>query len=460
MIPKEFLLRMEAMLGDAFPAFLCAMEEPNVRAFRVNPLKIDAPTFDALQVLNGNPIADCENGYETVIEKVGAHYAHHAGMIYMQDPSAMTTVQALDIAPDWVVLDACAAPGGKSTQLAAKVPSGALVCNEPNAQRCRILQGNIERMGVKNALVTQTDPPMLAKTYPDYFDLVLTDAPCSGEGMFRKYSIAEEEWSQENVRFCAQRQKEILNDTAKCVRSGGYLLYSTCTFSQEENEAVVIDFLQNHPDFSLCEVKACVKNRTADGITPPHCPYDLAKTRRFYPHISKGEGQYIALMQKDGRSPDRSQPKQTRAVLQPKEEEAVLSLLKELLTEPAYQTLCDGIRSQKTVWQKRGDTVYLCPNLPRPQCNIYTYGTAVCDWVGKRLIPHHHFYSAYGKDFANQLNLCDEARIERYLRGEEIPAPEAQNGFCAVLIHACPTGGGKVSGGIMKNHYPKGLRNH
>ncbi len=460
MIPKEFLLRMEAMLGEDYPAFLCAMDEPNVRAFRVNTLKIDAQSFAALQPIESTPIPDCENGYDTEIEKVGAHYAHHAGMIYMQDPSAMTTVQALEIISDWTVLDACAAPGGKSTQLAALAPNGVLVCNEPNAQRCRVLQGNIERMGVKNAIVTQTEPSLLAKTYPDFFDLVLTDAPCSGEGMFRKYSVAEEEWSKENVRFCAQRQKEILNDTAKCVKGGGYLLYSTCTFSQEENEEVIIDFLQNHPDFSLCEVQRCVKIRTADGITPQDCPYDLAKTRRFYPHIAKGEGQYIALMQRNGAPSHRVKQPRPCAALQKQEEETVFKLLKELLTDAAYQTLCDQIRSQKTVWQRRGDTVYLCPNVPRPQCNIYTYGTAVCDFVGTRAVPHHHLYSAYGKDFANQLNLCDETRIERYLRGEEIPAPEAKNGFCAVLIHTCPTGGGKVSGGMLKNHYPKGLRNH
>ncbi len=461
MIPNEFLLRMKALLGKDYDAFCEAMEQPPVRSFRVNPLKTDVASFLKLNAIDATPIPDCDGGFYTDCEKPGALGAHHAGMIYMQDPSAMTTVRAVTIEKDWKILDACAAPGGKSTQLAACAPDGLLVANEPSGARCRILQGNIERMGVRNAIVTQTEPPLLAKTYPNFFDLVLTDAPCSGEGMFRKYSVAGEEWSQDNVLFCAQRQKEILNETAKCVKVGGYLLYSTCTFSVEENEAVICDFLQHHPEFLLCEVEDCVKRRTAPGISQADFPYDLSLTRRFYPHLCPGEGQYIALLQKAVSTEESAPtPADLRAALTKQEEATVSALLKELLSSAAYQKICEKLRTKVLIWQKSRDTVYLCPNSVRPTCHIYTYGTAFCTLVGNRAVPHHHFYSAYGKEFANQCHLCDPDRIARYLRGEEIPAPDSQNGFCAVLIHGSSVGGGKVSGGTLKNHYPKGLRNH
>ncbi len=457
MIPQAFLERMKTMLGDEYDAFCRALEEDAVRSFRKNTLKTD--TLDSiLAAMDATPIADCANGYQTTSDKVGTLYPHHAGMIYMQDPSAMTTVQAVTIEKMWRVLDACAAPGGKTTQIASYVTDGLVVANEPNAQRSRILQGNIERMGVKNAIVTQSTPDVLAKTYTGYFDLVLTDAPCSGEGMFRKYAVAEEEWSQENVTFCAKRQREILNETAKCVKEGGYLLYSTCTFSKEENEDTVADFLMFHPDFALRETADCVQKRTVCGIATDAFS-DLAKTRRFYPHIAKGEGQYIALMQRIGSAP--VTPKSAAVPPLARQEQAdAKALLAELLQPQIAEEMMQKLENGTLCLTKINSTVYLSPCVPLPDCRIVTCGTALADIVGKRLVPHHHFYSAYGKDFANQLRLQDEDTIYRYLRGEEIAAPDTQNGYCAVLVFGCPTGGGKVSGGRLKNHYPKGLRNH
>ncbi len=463
MIPNEFLSRMKELLGADFDAFEAALALPSVRAFRVNGIKISDADFRRLAPLDATPIPDCEGAYYTKAEKPGALGAHHAGMIYMQDPSAMSTVLALDIFADWKILDTCAAPGGKTAQLASLAQDGVLVANEPHPSRCRALQGNVERMGCKNVLVTQTEPHVLASTYPCFFDLVLTDAPCSGEGMFRKYSVAGEEWSQENVLRCADRQKEILSQSCRCVKNGGFLLYSTCTFSKEENEEVIADFLQKHPEFHLCEVSARLQKRTAPGIALPDCPYDLTLTRRFYPHLCPGEGQYIALLQKDASCEQNAPKPKASAPILPSKAEArtVTELMREVLCEDAYRAICASLADGDLCLVKSRDTVFLCPNIPLPVCNIYAYGVAICTFSGTRAVVHHQFYSAFGTQFSRQLHLsCVDPKAQDYLRGLELSAVGVENGFCAVLFDGCAVGGGKMSAGTLKNHYPKGLRNH
>ena len=232
MIPEAFLHRMRAQLGAAYPTFLQAMEDMPVRALRLNPLK--HAEFSVLADIQTKPLPFSGGGYIFSCEGIGRHPMHHAGAFYVQDPSAISTVSAAAhvLKPGMRVLDLCAAPGGKSTQLAGILDgTGMLVSNEISRDRCRILRQNIERMGVRNAVVTSMDSSKIAETFPSFFDFVLVDAPCSGEGMFRKYPEAVQEWSVENVAMCAARQKEILENAAKTVAGGGYLLYSTCTFS-------------------------------------------------------------------------------------------------------------------------------------------------------------------------------------------------------------------------------------
>jgi hypothetical protein len=218
-------------------------------------------------------------------------------MVYSQDPGAMSALSSLPDLSGARVLDTCAAPGGKSAQLAAAIgEKGVLVSNEYVPSRCKLLVGNIERLGIPNALVLNGDTARLRDSFPAYFDLVLVDAPCSGEGMFRKSEDAREMWSEENVRACAARQTSILDDAAATVRGGGYLLYSTCTFSLEENEGQVAAFLSRHPDFSLCDFPSAVHPYTVAGVPVDGAPTE--KTRRFYPHVSPGEGQFMALMRR------------------------------------------------------------------------------------------------------------------------------------------------------------------
>ena len=236
MIPEKFLDRMREMPGLDFDAFCAALEAPSVRALRVNPIKTTPEKLIPLLPFSADPLPFAAGAYYAPEDKVGALAAHHAGMMYMQDPGAISTVCAATPEESISAIDLCAAPGGKTTQLAAAIgSSGILVANEYVSARCRILQGNVERMGATNTVVTNLDTAVLADFYGPRFDLVVADAPCSGEGMFRKYDVAGTEWSVENVAACAARQREILSNAARLTRPGGRLLYSTCTFSLEEN---------------------------------------------------------------------------------------------------------------------------------------------------------------------------------------------------------------------------------
>ena len=452
MIPSQFLTRMQAYFenSEEYLAFLAALEEPAERALRVNTLKTTAAQLLPLLPFSVSPLPFAKHAYLAPSDKVGALPAHHAGMFYMQDPGAISTVAAVTVSPTARVLDLCAAPGGKSTQLAALLnENGVLVSNEYVPARCRILQGNIERTGAKNTVVTNLPSDAVADFYGTYFDLVVVDAPCSGEGMFRKYEVASEEWSEENVALCAARQREILENAARCVAPGGQLLYSTCTFSLEENEQNVAWFLDTHPDFSLIPVAAAVVASTADGMSVNG--RELSCCRRFYPHISKGEGQFLALMHRAAEAPNTAPHKSAAVSLTKAESAAALDLLSDTL---------EAIPDKALV--RLRDSIYLCPDLPLPRNGIFAAGVCIGTLKNGRIEPHHQLYSAYGANFKKKLALsADDPRVTKYLLGEEIDAPElaaGKNGYAAVLYRGAPLGGGKHVAGRLKNHYPKGLR--
>ena len=449
MLPERFKERMKEMLGDEYPAFESALGEENVRAIRVNESKLSVSDFLAATKLTLSPIPYAPDGFiPENTDGIGKSAEHHAGMFYVQDPGAMATVKALDIQKGWRVLDACAAPGGKASQLAAAVgDEGFLLANEYVPKRAKIIVSNFERLGIKNALVTSLDTARLGEMFSAYFDIVLCDAPCSGEGMFRKYDEALSEWSEENVALCADRQKEILSNLAGLVKGGGYLLYSTCTYSKEENEGVVAEFLSSHPDFSLCEVKEQLKSATADGLS------GMTEARRFYPHLSRGEGQFIALMKKSENSSN------LPTILY---KENVKSLSKEE-TAVLKKFISDNIRGEITGRLiKWGEYIALVPHsLPLPPYSVFMPGVILGEVKKGNFFPHHQFFSAYGRSFIRQENLTgDDARAEKYLRGEEIDATLDGSGWCAVCYEGVALGGGKISGGRIKNHYPKGLRNN
>lgn len=449
MIPERFLSRMKEMLGDGYEAFESALGEKNVRAVRVNTAKLSVEDFLAKTTLTLSPIGYAEDGFiPDNADGIGKSAEHHAGMFYVQDPGAMATVKALDIQRGWRVLDACAAPGGKASQLAAAIgEEGFLLANEYVPKRTKIIVSNFERLGIKNAVVTSLDTSTIGEAYPCYFDLVLCDAPCSGEGMFRKYDEAITEWSEENVRLCAERQRGILKNLAPAVKPGGYLLYSTCTYSKEENEDTVAYFLEGHPEFSLCEVKEELKAATADGLC------GMTKARRFYPHLTKGEGQFIALMKKDENAPILT-TKVGKDTLKPANKADIL-VLDKFISDNLVQ------RPEGKITAIGEYLVLVSQDHKIPAYSTFMSGVILGEVKKGNFFPHHQFFSAYGKLFKRQENLTKgDPRVEKYLRGEEIEATATENGWCCVTYEGVALGGGKISSGRVKNHYPKGLRNN
>ncbi len=449
MIPERFSERMKELLSEEYAAFESALSEKSVRGVRVNTAKIAVEDYLGVTELELSPIPYADYGFiPRDCEGVGTLAEHHAGMIYVQDPGAMATVTALEVKRGWKVLDACAAPGGKASQLAALIgEEGFVLANEYVPKRAKIIVGNFERLGIRNAVVTSLDTAKLAEMFSSYFDLVLCDAPCSGEGMFRKYDEAITEWSEENVALCAERQREILANCAGTVKAGGYLLYSTCTYSKEENEDTVSAFLETHPEFSLVPASDRLTGFTAPGLC------GMRDARRFYPHIAPGEGQFIALMKKDEKSgnlPTILYKETTKAPLKD-EIRVVEKFLSDTFSKKPSGRLI-----------KSGEQIILVSHaLPIPSFSVFMSGVLIGEIRKGILFPHHQLFSAYGSDMKLKVNLKNgDGRVAKYLRGEEIDTDVNDSGWCAVCYEGVALGGGKISSGRVKNHYPKGLRNN
>ena len=455
MIPERFKEKMKDIIGDDYPRFIEALEtEDAVRGMRVNLIKSTPEKLIEDNEFSLEPLGYVDNGFILREERaMGASAYHHAGMVYMQDPGAMASAAALDIEPDWWVADLCAAPGGKSSQIAERLgKNGFILSNEYVPKRAKIIVGNFERLGVRNAIITSLDTARLAEMYEGVFDLVVVDAPCSGEGMFRKSEDAVADWSDENVRISASRQSEILANARGLVKAGGYLLYSTCTYSPEENEENVATFLRENPDFKLVPVKDALLSKTAPAIRR-YAPdtENIEYARRFYPHISDGEGQFLALMQRDENADvkQRILYKDEAKPLSKQESAMVSSFFEETLT-----TAPDG----RVV--KVGDNIVLVSHgCPIPKGSVFMSGVLLGEIKGSTFFPHHQFFSAYADLFRAKVELRNgDERVEKYLRGEEIEADGGVKGWCAVLFEGAALGGGKASSGKVKNHYPKGLR--
>ena len=448
-LPEAYEKRMRGMLGDDFEAYLNAINSENNRAFRVNTAKISLEDFKAVNPFETEPIPYVKNGFYLLNdEKIGNHPYHHAGMIYVQEPAAMMPAECVEIQSDWWIADMCAAPGGKSTQLASKLGgNGLLVSNEIISSRCKILTGNIERLGIRNAVTTCMDTSKLASVFSGLFDLVMADAPCSGEGMFRKEQAATEEWSEENVRMCAERQAGILDNAAKLVRSGGYVVYATCTFSLDENEMAVDSFLSRHPDFEIVRVNGAVEKATADGISFEGCKCENIRfARRFYPHLGRGEGQFMAVLKHKGET----------------EKREFISRGKQKIDGIVFDFLGDTLElyDKDSVTLYNGNPVIFSPEIDIRKGTAFSCGVLIGEIRKNYIMPHHQFFMAMGTDFKRKIPLHrDGNEITRYLRGEEIPC-DCDNGWAVVTVDGCVVGGAKVVSGIAKNHYPKGLRLH
>ncbi|TGV24161.1 RsmB/NOP family class I SAM-dependent RNA methyltransferase, partial [Mesorhizobium sp. M00.F.Ca.ET.186.01.1.1] len=291
-LPGLFTERMKNLLNQEFAAFLASYDQPVTHGLRVNPLKVAREQFLSRSPFTLEPVSWCVNGFRYQDqERPGKHPYHAAGLYYLQEPSAMSAAEALDAQPGERILDLCAAPGGKSTQLAAGLNGqGLLVANEIHPVRVKALAENLERCGVKNAVVTNETPEKLQERFPQFFDKILVDAPCSGEGMFRKLPEAIEDWSPDKVTECHLMQQDILDAASAMLKPGGTLVYSTCTFAPLENEQSLVDFLTRHPEFTVVELPE--PEWFAPGQPDwanPRCE-PLGKTARLWPHLLQGEG--------------------------------------------------------------------------------------------------------------------------------------------------------------------------
>lgn len=438
-LPRAFLERMEEMLGNEFQEYLACMEQPSFRGVRWNPLKCGLETLErnvpyTLSPAPFSPFCFYAEGEA----RPGSLPAHHAGMFYSQEPSASSAVTALDPQPGEKILDLCAAPGGKSTQIAGLLNGeGLLWSNEIVRSRANILLSNLERMGVGNAVVSSCHPQRLCQGLQGYFDRVLVDAPCSGEGMFRRDPAAVSEWTPEAPAACAQRQLAILDSAALAVKAGGILVYSTCTFSEEENEGTALAFLQDHPEFQ----------QIPTGVEFGRPALDGSPARRIFP-MDGGEGHFVAKFMRTGENPCRV--KEFSGFLKKAEARAVGDW---------YRTLFSG--DCPSLFARFGDRYLLLPEgLPDlGGLGVIRAGTELGNDRGNRIEPSHALFMSRKKEAC--LHSADfpseSSELAAFLRGEEIDCQE--RGYTAVCVDGVVTGFGKASGGRLKNRYPKGLRN-
>ena len=428
MFPELFLRRMQAQLGQEYPAFLESLERPRAVALRLNPLKGAAPSLPFVcDLVPWEPMGY----YYDPESRPGLHPYHEAGVYYLQEASAMAPVALLDPQPGEKICDLCAAPGGKTTQIAGRMAGqGLLLCNEINPKRAKILSRNIERMGVGNALVTNEHPQKLAQQYALLFDRVLIDAPCSGEGMFRKEEAAVTDWSPETVEMCARRQAEILDSGAELVKPGGRLVYSTCTFAPQENEEAIAAFLQRHPEFTPEQVEAPWFTAGENG------------SFRMWPHKLLGEGHFAAVLRKTA-GEEGDYPENPGEKL-PKE---WMEFAKEMgITLPAGKTITFG-----------SSLYWVNEELPSLRgIKVMRPGLELGELKKGRFEPAHAL-ALWLKDAAKtQDHSWDSTQIKAYMHGETIPT--TQKGWCLVTVDGYSLGWGKGDGKVLKNHYPKGLR--
>ena len=455
MLPQEFRDRMQEMLGEEYESFLKGYDKPRFHALRRNPLKIEEKDFLEKISYELTPVPWTQHGYYYKHEEQpGKHPFHEAGIYYIQEPSAMSVVEYLEVKPGEQVLDLCAALGGKTTQIAGFMNGeGLLVCNEIHPQRAKILSENIERLGIKNALVTNETPQKLSAVFPGFFDKILVDAPCSGEGMFRKNEEALVEWSLDNVQMCADRQDEILEEVAKMLRPGGRICYSTCTFAPAENEDCMARFITSHPEFHLVEVE---KKGNMSAGNPAYAQTKvegLEKTIRLWPHKLDGEGHFIAVLEKEGVLEADYKPMSRNGNekgLKEKECQEYLEFEKDFLK----------IKMGEDMFLF-GEQLYAMPeNMPGLKgLKVVRPGLHLGTLKKKRFEPSHALaLSLKAEEVVYTLDLkADSPEIKQYLSGQTFIA-EGEKGWYLITVEGYSIGWGKLAGGIMKNHYPKGLR--
>lgn len=438
---EAFLQRMKQYLKDEYDDYVQTLSQPAYKGLRVNTSKIDKDSFSQENLLSLTPSSICQDAFyydNDEVSSLGNHPAHLSGLFYIQEPSASSAVEVLDVQEgDWV-LDLCAAPGGKSTQIAAKLNhTGFLVSNEIVKKRAMILLSNLERLGFSENMITNASPQDLEKVFGGCFDKILVDAPCSGEGMFKIHESAMDEWSEEHVESCATRQRHILESAYQMLKEDGILVYSTCTYAMEENEETIYHFISQHPDMELID---CGKDFGRSGF--PYLDLDVSKVRRILP-MDQGEGHFIAKLHKKGTS------KQVKLTYLPnkKVDTCVTSFIKEQTSHsfPYYMEYNGRIYGKQT------------PFIQLKNISVLRQGLLIGEVRKNRLEPHHHFYvSALLKDSFLHTYEMSEEETKQYLAGNTLMVA-GYKGYVALMWHGHVLGFGKGDGNMIKNKYPKGL---
>lgn len=474
-LPQDFMIRMQDMLGEAYPAFLRSYEEEKVQALRVNALKGTREEFlKKMPVVNLREVPWEENGFyynESLDFMPGKNPFHEAGVYYIQEPSAMAPATYLDAQPGECVLDLCAAPGGKTTQIASSMNNqGILVCNEIHPTRAKILSENVERMGIRNAIVTNETPQRLVEAFGAYFDRVLVDAPCSGEGMFRKNEAACNEWSLENVQICAKRQNEILDCADRLLRPGGRLVYATCTFAPAENEGSIMRFLERHPEYQVLD--RYKYNGMSAGV-PLWAYYDtnyqdsrninktgnycaIERTIRLFPHLIQGEGHFLAVLQKPGKKLSESREFPANGL----QKGIPIREVKEFLQFQKETLKIDLTAEGRESLLNFGNQLYLMPR-EMPSINglkVQRAGLHLGTFKKNRFEPSHALALALKKEQVQRTMELEKDKIAKdYLSGMTLNYC-GENGWYLITFQGYSIGWGKLTKEVMKNHYPKGLR--
>ena len=464
-LPPEFLLRMKEMLGPEYEPFLESFRHPRRYGLRLNTAKITAEEFGCIVPFPVRPIPWIPGGYFYDEDARPSRCPlYQAGLYYLQEPSAMTPASLLPAAPGDVVLDLCAAPGGKATALGAKLAgTGLLMANDVSTSRARALQRNIELFGLSSVIVCDEKPEKLAGRFPGFFDKILLDAPCSGEGMFRKEEALARDWSPEKSESLSRIQKTLILQAADMLRPGGMLLYSTCTFAPCEDEEVIDHLLTERPDMHLLPVDM------AEGFSPGDPRYgndrpELVRCVRLFPHKIAGEGHFMALLRKDGpeEAPSRKEPAPRKAS---RKEAGEQSLVLSFLEELGIRSLCGRPLDASRLHIQGGKVFYLPAVRPSFEGLSYLrYGMYMGDLKKNRFEPSQPLALALGKSEADAVISLppEDPRLSAFLRGEtisllpgEAPSPK---GWHLLAAAGWPLAFGKLVNGTLKNHVPAGWR--
>ena len=452
-LPEAYIIQMKRLLGEAgFFAYEKSLSQPVTRALRVNLLLSEDGTLPCKIEGVAEPVPWAKGCYFVKGDaRPGLSPLHEGGLFYLQEPSALSAVSVLDPQPGERVLDLCAAPGGKSTQIAGLMQGkGLLVCNEPVPSRAQILSRNIERMGVRNAVVTSAMPAQLAPHFEAFFDRILVDAPCSGEGMFRRQPEARDEWSENSPRGCADRAMEILHEAAKMLAPGGVMVYSTCTFNDTENEGVLARFTQKHPEFTL------------EAFELPGLPSGERGWAHLYPHEICGEGHFVSLLRKSSSAPgapERSEEKPRKAQKSLRGKENAKKKPAPAMAVP--DVLAGGVNLGRL--HMAGESLWALPDglddISRLDgLRVLRTGLLLAHMEGKRAEPDHALAMALRPEEAARTAELTHEQALLYQAGEALNLGELESGYTLLTLHGVSLGFGKQAGGVMKNHYPKGLR--